>query len=500
MEGYVRVSRVGDRTGETFISPEVQERAIRKWGESNDREIVIAPHELNVSGGTMDRPIFNDIMERIRRGESGGIVVYKLDRFARNLLGALNTFAELGEHEAVFASATEPGLDYTTPQGRMFTQMMAVFAEQVRANLKESWATSQRFAIERGIHIAPHAFLGYHKGADKRLVPNDDAPLVVEVFRRRGDGESWTSLAAYLNDAAPREAGRWNGQAVQRLCSHRVYCGEASRYVAQNVDGRDPAVNRNGHPALVTEEAWRAAQMNPRHAFGGRRDGEPLPLLSGLVRCGGCSYSLSLGRGPKGERLYRCRKDHAGGRCETPAQILADVIEAHVQEAVLSQVAERTQLVADAGKRDAVAAALAEAQFAYDAFRHDTAAREVLGDDWLDTLQTYKRRMTDAVNALALIDARHGLASIEGVTREHFSALPVDDRREVLGGFIDAVMVRRSRGRGRHVDPVSNRTRILWRGQAPADLPRQRHSSSVAPFPFDEPDVEAGMMAAQGPA
>src|SRR4051794_37484529 len=105
--GYVRVSKVGDRGGDSF-SPDVQERAIREWAARNGREVVVQQHELNVSGGTMDRPVFNKIMERIRSGQSGGLVVYKMDRFSRSLLGALNTLAEIGEPGAEFASATEP--------------------------------------------------------------------------------------------------------------------------------------------------------------------------------------------------------------------------------------------------------------------------------------------------------------------------------------------------------------------------------------------------------
>jgi site-specific DNA recombinase len=499
IEGYVRVSRVGGREGEGFISPDVQERAIREWAARNGREIVVAPHELNVSGGTMDRPVFNEIMGRIRAGKSGGIVVYKLDRFARTLTGALNALAELNEHDAVFASATEQGFDWSTPAGRAFMQQMLVFAEFMRSTAKESWHDAQQHATERGVHIAPADFLGYDKGSDGRLVPNADAPVVAEVFRRRGAGETWGALADFLNVAAPREPGRqWTGQAVQRLCDKRVYRGEASRYVVQNRDGREPVVNRDAHTALVTEPEWQAAQMDPRIARGGRRDGEPLPLLSGLVRCAGCRRGMSLGNAPCGDaKLYRCRKRHASGTCGDSAQILADVIEEHVQDAVLTQIAERTQLVADSGERDAAVAALAQARADYDEFRLDTEAKRVLGADWLDTLDAYKRAAADAASKLALIDARDGLASVEGMTREHFLALPVDDRREVLGGFIDAVIVRRSRGRGRHVDPVSERVRILWRGEAPADLPRQRVAAPIVPFVFDEPDVEAGMVAAQ---
>jgi DNA invertase Pin-like site-specific DNA recombinase len=121
LSGYIRVSQVGDRNGDGFISPEVQEQAIRSWSERNGVQVVIEPHELNVSGGTMERPVFGAIMEKVRAGNSGGIAVYKLDRFARNLLGAISTLAELGEHGAVLASVTEPELDYTTPAGHSET-------------------------------------------------------------------------------------------------------------------------------------------------------------------------------------------------------------------------------------------------------------------------------------------------------------------------------------------------------------------------------------------
>jgi Recombinase/Recombinase zinc beta ribbon domain len=217
----------------------------------------------------------------------------------------------------------------------MYLQMMFVFAEHTRTTLKESWATSQRSAVEKGIHIAPNDFFGYDR-VDRRLVPNTDAPTVVEAFRRRGKGDSWTAIADWLNEVAPRETGAWNGQSVQRLCAKRVYRGEASRYVAQDRDGRGLIVNSNAHPALVTEKEWRAAQMEPRLAQ--PRGTGDLPLLSGLIRCAGCRFGLSQGRGAKGERLYRCRVRHASGRCPSPACISADAVEAHVEGRLLDEL------------------------------------------------------------------------------------------------------------------------------------------------------------------
>jgi DNA invertase Pin-like site-specific DNA recombinase len=498
LDGYVRVSRVGSREGEGFISPEVQEKAIRAWAERNGIEVVMQPHELNVSGGTMDRPIFNRIMERIRGGQAGGIVVFKTDRFARSLLGAITTLAELGKLEAVFASATEPELDYSTPPGRAFLQQMFVFAEFLRGTLKEGWAVAQREATERGIHISPNGYLGLDKMGG-RLVPNDEAPVAVEVFRRRGGGESWGSLAAWLNDVAPKPDDTvWTPQAAQRLCEKRVYRGEASRYVNQDVDGRGAIVVPDAHPALVTEAEWQAANVKRRQVSGGSGEGNAL-LSGGLLRCAGCRYSLSVGYGPKGERLYRCRRRHASGTCPSAASILADHIEEHVEGAVLAELDGLARLVPDTSERDQAVAALAQAREDLDDFRRDRAARRKLGPQWHDWLDDYLRAVREAEAELQHVDARVSAIS-EGLTRDHYLALPLTERREVLGGFIDCVFVRRSRGRGRNVDPIDERSRILWRGQAPADLPRRRVVNPIIPFDFDEHDIEAGMTATENGA
>lgn len=497
LDGYIRVSRVGGREGEGFISPDVQERAIREWAGRNGVDVVVQPHELNVSGGTMDRPVFNRIMERIRAGESGGVVVYKTDRFARTLVGAVNTLAEIGAHGAAFASATEPSLDYTTPGGKAFLQTMFVFAEFVRSSLKESWAVAQRSAVDRGVHIAPNGFLGYVKGPDGRLVPNADAPLVVEAFKRRAGGEGWGSLAAWLDGAAPLpDGGLWTGKRVLGLCAKRVYRGEASRYVVQDVDGRGPVVNAHAHPALVTEGDWQAAQVNPRLARGGRRDGKPLPLLSELARCAACRYSLSQGPGQDGERMYKCRGKHASGRCPEPAHVLAEVLEHHVEEAVLAEIDGALRLVPDSGDRDAAVADVARARADLNEFKRDTGARRKLGAEWHEWLDEYLQGVRAAEAELQRLDARTS-AGIDGLTREHYLALPLSERREVLAGFVDVVFVRRSRGRGRNVDPIGRRSRILWRGQGPSDLPRRRVRNSIVPFAFDEDYVEPWMVPAK---
>jgi site-specific DNA recombinase len=498
LDGYVRVSRVGARDkSDGFISPDVQERAVLDWGKRTGVEIVMQPHELNVSGGTMDRPVFGTILERIRSGKSGGLVVYKLDRFARTLLGALNTLEELGRHDATFASATEPQLDYVTPSGRAFVNQLFVFAQFTRETLKESWHVTQRHAIEQGIHISPNGFLGYDLGEGRRLVPNAQASIVREVFERRAGGETWGRLADWLQDVAPREDGTtWTPVALQRLTGKRVYRGEASRFVTQDKDGRGPIINPDAHTGIVSEDLWQRAQMTPRVARSGPNGS--LPLLSGLVRCSGCRYSMSIGRGPKGERLYRCRRRHASGTCPQPAQVMAESLEDYVQRMVLGEIDGVAELVPDSSERERVGAALDQARADLEGFRQDRGARRRLGPAWLEWLDDYLKAVGDLETQLEQIDQRGGVAS-SGLTRERYLTLGVDDRREALGGFLDTIMVRPSRGRGRNVDPIERRVRVLWRGEGPDDLPKRRVVNQIVSFEFED-DIETGVVASQNGA
>src|SRR4051812_25215275 len=204
VDGYVRVSRVGDRKGDSYISPRDQEKRIRQVAKERGLTVVMHAPEENVSGGTMNRPVFNRIMKRIREGESGGVIVYTLDRFARNLTGGATALAEIAEHDAVFVSATEAEFDMTSASGRLVMQFHLMLAEYFRERTKESWANAVEYAVERGIHPAPYGAYGYDR-VDRRLVPHAlEAAFVREAFRRRVE-ERWpfNQIAAWLNAESP---------------------------------------------------------------------------------------------------------------------------------------------------------------------------------------------------------------------------------------------------------------------------------------------------------
>lgn len=185
LDAYIRVSKVAGRQGESFQSPDQQRKQIQTWADAHGHTLNWHEPELDVSGGTMRRPIFDQIMQSIRTGQSDGLIVAKLDRFARTLVGALGTLEEFERHGAVLVSVAD-NIDLSSPVGKAFLRILLVFAELERDRIKESWELAAANAVARGIHVAKFPLAGYDKTPEKRLVPNELAPAVREAFLMRG--------------------------------------------------------------------------------------------------------------------------------------------------------------------------------------------------------------------------------------------------------------------------------------------------------------------------
>src|SRR5215211_5836233 len=84
VDGYVRVSRVGNRSGPSFLSPELQREAIRRWAELRGAIVAETFEELDESGGRCDRPLLEQAIRRIECHDSDGLVVAYMSRFGRS--------------------------------------------------------------------------------------------------------------------------------------------------------------------------------------------------------------------------------------------------------------------------------------------------------------------------------------------------------------------------------------------------------------------------------
>ncbi|MBA2241044.1 MAG: recombinase family protein, partial [Solirubrobacterales bacterium] len=320
LDGYVRVSRVGARAGEGYISPDVQREAIASYAKELGGEVVAWHDDQDFTGGNMDRPGFQAILERLRAGETDGIVVMKVDRFARSVADGAGVVREIVNAGQVFASYLER-IDPRTPEGRYMLTSFLANAELYLDQTKAGWQTSKRRAIARGVHIGPTP-VGYRREPSRPLIVDPVyGPAITALFERAKTEPSGAELARFMTTRAPRKGGQpWQSSEIRRWLRNRVYLGEV-RY-------GDHFANPQAHEPLTSAEAFAEAQRAPGRQ---RRNGGSPFLLSGLVRCSCCRYSMSgFNHGGAGDtRVYRCGRAKTRG-CSEASVIVAERLEEHV--------------------------------------------------------------------------------------------------------------------------------------------------------------------------
>lgn len=482
VDGYVRVSRIGGRAGDGYISPEVQRGQIAAFAGLMGVEIDAWHDDQDYSGGNVERPGFLEVIRRIEAGETGGVIVARIDRFARSAPDGGTMVRRVMEAGGIFASAQER-IDPTTDFGKAMLNIMFVMAELQLDQLKSGWKTAKGRAIGRGAHIGPTPF-GYRRvprgvEGSGTLVPSPPASVALtKLFRRAASGVGISELARYMDEISPRvDGGLWTTSSIGHLLANRVYLGEVAYESADQ-----PLRNPRAHEALVDAETWQAAQRERRP----RKKRGTTYVLSGLVRCAACRYVMAGGPGgSNGQlRVYRCQGRHGGGKCPGPSMVVADRLE----EWVVGQVREllaggevRAERAADTAELAQLGEAVDAAEAELDAFMLDLANRDRYGARYQTYLDARLRALEDAESAYQAIASRAEPLLLAPLAWED---LTHDELHTIVAGAVDAVFLRRAPQRGAD---VSERACIVWRGHGEDDLPGK--GRPVAPLrPFAWPD------------
>jgi DNA invertase Pin-like site-specific DNA recombinase len=281
---YVRVSRVAGREGDSFISPELQEEKCRALAKARGLQVGEVFTDLDRSGGKMDRPAFKQVLARIKSGESGGVVVARIDRFARTLIGGLQAINEINESGGAVLTA-DGEFDTSTATGELVLSIMLSLAQFELRRIREGWKDAQDRAKARGVHIGM-ARVGYVRQADGTLAEHPEhLEVVKEAFALRARGGSWGETARLFTERdvpTARSSRVWSRQSVHHLIRNRTY---------RAPDGPIPGWQ------------WDKAQPDGSRSRAMRGEGYTLGL--GLCRCATCDAGL-VRTHSRGETFLRC--------------------------------------------------------------------------------------------------------------------------------------------------------------------------------------------------
>ncbi|MCY3505333.1 MAG: recombinase family protein [Chloroflexi bacterium] len=330
---YSRVSTDAQERDGTSL--DTQERACAEFAAERGWQVVRRIRDAG-SGASLDREGLGELRAALRQGEATAVVAYAVDRLSRsqNHIGIL--FDEFEGAGATLEFVTERFED--TAVGRFILAARAFIAEVEREKIAER-TTRGKEERARGGRI-PQAtgrgMYGYHydPGTGRRVINDEQAPVVRRVFENFAAGGSIIGITNALNEEAipAYTGGKWSAWTVKNMLRNPGYAGRTIYRRTKTRHRRDPSTGRrrrvvevrdpsewieipDATPAIVPQQLFDAVQtrlLDPERRSAAKRKYD-YPL-GGVVRCSHC-HSAMVGQTSLGKyRYYRCRRAYAGPR------------------------------------------------------------------------------------------------------------------------------------------------------------------------------------------
>ncbi len=279
------------------------------------------------SGGTLNRPGLQTLLEDVKDGLVDVIVVYKIDRLSRSLMDFAKLVEIFDAHDVTFVSVTQ-SFNTTTSMGRLTLNILLSFAQFEREVTAERIRDKVAASRKKGMWMGGMVPLGYDVKERKLVVNPGEAATVRHIFTRFVDLGSATVLTRELREARTlNKQGRLMDKGyVYRLLNNRVYIGKAvhkgSAYPGE-------------HKAIISQELWDKVHAimkeSPRSRAANTRAQTPA-LLKGLIFTD-TGTAMTPTHTKKGSRLYRyyismdCLKGRETGLETAPRRLPAGMVE-----------------------------------------------------------------------------------------------------------------------------------------------------------------------------
>jgi DNA invertase Pin-like site-specific DNA recombinase len=289
-------TRISDDRERTSLSPENQEAECRAYAAGQGWEVAAVFSDRDLSGWKpgVVRPHFNEAVAQARAGKFDRLIVWKLDRFTRQGLRAIEFVMDLGDCSLV---SVIDHIDTTTSGGRI---ALAAVLEQARGeseNISLRVSMAARNAAKAGrVRRQRTRTFGYADNTLQTEHPTE-GQIVRDMTDRALAGESFGSVARWLNDAGylTINGNYWTASTIAGYLRNPTIAA-ISAY-------RDGAIVRQGQwHALITQDQHQAIKgLAPKV---NRTVSVQFPLTT-LLYCS-CGARMGMHKA-EGRRRYVCQ-------------------------------------------------------------------------------------------------------------------------------------------------------------------------------------------------
>ena len=345
---YARYS--SDNQREESIEGQIRE--CTAYAEKNGITIVKHYIDRALSAKTDNRPEFQQMIKDSEKRLFDIVLVWKLDRFARNRYDSAHYEYQLERNHVKLVSATEPISE--GPAGIMVKSMLTGMAEYYSAELSEKVVRGMTENVLKGKYNGGTIPIGFKVDEEKFFqVDPLKAPFVVEAFQRYNDGATMKELMNWLNDSGvtTNRNQKFTYNSVQKLLTNKRYIGE---------NHFKDIVMPDSIPAIVDKDLFEEVQqkIKKNSRAPARHKAEDDYLLTTKLFCGMCGAMMfgecGTGRNKVVHHYYKCATAKRFKTCKKKTvrkEWLEDLV-----------VAETMKLIQDDAVIDAIVAEVMELQ------------------------------------------------------------------------------------------------------------------------------------------
>ena len=295
-------------------SIEGQLRECKEYADRNDMVIVKSYIDRALSAKTDNRPEFQHMVKDSSSGNFDVVLVWKLDRFARNRYDSAHYKAILRKNGVRVISAKEAISE--GPEGIILESMLEGYAEYYSAELSQKVMRGMTENALKARYNGGTLPFGYMVDKDKHYILNPaTAPVVEEIFTRYADGETIVEIINSLNSRGIKSSMgvAFTKSSLNGMLKNRKYIGE---YKYMDI------VIPNGVPAIVSEDIFNKVQKKmERNKYAPAKEKARIDyLLSTKLFCGKCgAYMIGeSGYGSKGNmyHYYKCANAKKNKSCD----------------------------------------------------------------------------------------------------------------------------------------------------------------------------------------
>jgi DNA invertase Pin-like site-specific DNA recombinase len=275
-----------------FNSLEAQREACEAFIASQKHEGWVAlPTQYDdggYSGGKLERPALQRLLDDIRESKVDVAVVYKIDRLTRSLLDFAKIVEVFDAHSVSFVSITQ-AFNTATSMGRLTLNVLLSFAQFEREVTGERIRDKIAASKKKGMWMGGYPPLGYDVKDRKLLVNEAEAETVRYIFRRYQELGSVRLLKEHLDAAGIVSKRRTAPDG--RLYGGKLIARGALYHMLQNSIYHGDIVHKSQaysgeHAPIIEEDLWQKVQTTlaaNRVDRATGKDSHHVSLLAGLI-------------------------------------------------------------------------------------------------------------------------------------------------------------------------------------------------------------------------